>query len=370
MNCEEVNTHLIDYLDKTLDTAMTTRVATHLISCPPCGAEASELADCMHQVAALPAMDPPLGFAQRVMAHVRELEAKPTLWQRMFLPWTQKLPLQAAALVMVGITGIVLYQKDEQLERTELKNMTLAAALDPANPSDESRPRDIRQADKKKEPALRAPAALAKPAKPVVEKKQLSSPASQLSQSGKREAEVRSEEPKISRRAPIQVQEASTMRDVGRFSGETSLVPPMPLGGLRPNTPRSGTLALDRLVPLGERVADYEFVVRRRPPPRRDLENAASKDPGAHSLEADFATPPAAPATINPRIESIAEIRFYSVAPEHYEFFRKELASEAIIEAESTLADKEREIAPFDRQLLIKVTILPPVSPQPAGAPR
>ncbi len=368
MNCEEVNTHLIDYLDKTLDTATKTRVATHLISCPACGAEVSELADCMHQVAALPALDPPLGFAQRVMAHVRELEAKPSVWQRMFLPLSRKLPLQAIALCMVGIMGVLLYQTDERLQRTELETMTLTAAVDSEQTKDESLSTDKRRADKKKEPAVQAPVAVAKTVKPAAPEQQLDSSAGRLRQSGKQDAETRSEEPKVSRRAPIQVQEASTMRNPPRFSGEAGFAPPMPLGGLRPPSPRSGTLALDRFMPLGQRLADYEFVVRRRPPLRRELADGVSTERKDNALEADSSIPPAAPAPVGPRIESIAEIRFYSVAPEHYEYFKKELASEAIIEAEPDLVSKDS--VPFDRQLLIKVTILPAVLPEVSVTPR
>jgi hypothetical protein len=378
MNCEEVKAHLLDYLDKTLDTPTTTRVATHLISCAPCGAEASELADCMDQVTALPALDPPLGFAQRVMAHVREIEKRPTIWERLFMPWsnwTKWMPLQATALVMVGIIGIVLYQKDNRLKPTEPTNRTLSASVKPGTPSNESIPAVTNQTDKKKEAALQAPVALAKRAEQVAEKKQRSSPSSEQSQIAKREVEARSEETKISRRAPIQVQEAINMREPGRFSGEGGFAPPMPLGGLRQAAPRPGTMALDRVVPLGERVADYEFVVRRRPPQRRDQVESSSADALKKSTDEDtasgLAARPATPPPTAPKIESIAEIRFYNVAPEHFEYFKKELASEAIIETEpKPPAAKEKEIADLDRLLLIKVTILPPALPEPAAPPR
>jgi hypothetical protein len=94
-------------------------------------------------------------------------------------------------------------------------------------------------------------------------------------------------------------------------------------------------------------------------------------DPALKSAEADSAARPAAPAPAPPRIESIAEIRFYNVAPEHFEYFKKELASEAIIETEpKSPAAKEKEVAGFDRLLLIKVTILPPALPEPTAPPR
>ena len=362
MICEEVKAHLLDYLDKTLDTPTMTRVATHLISCAPCGAEASELADCIDQVAALPALEPPLGFAQRVMAHVREIEVRPSLWERMFLPWShwiKKIPLQAGALLMVGVIGVVLYQKDDRLKTTEPTNRTLSASIEPGHASDESKPVDTRQTDKKKEPALQSARALSKRAEQVPEKKPLSPASSAPSQSAKNEVEARHEDAQISRRPPIQVQEASTMREPGRFSGDAGFAPPMPLGGLR-----SAPMALDRIIPLGERVTDHEFVVRRRP--RRDLAETVGMDSTLKSAEKDSA----APASPTPRIESIAEIRFYNVAPEHFEYFKKELASEAIIEAESKPAAKEKEVAGFDHLLLIKVTILPPALPEPSAPPR
>lgn len=373
MNCEEVKSHLIEYLDKTLDTPTTTRVATHLISCALCGAEASDLADCMQQVAALPALDPPIGFAQRVMAHVREVEEKPTLWERLFLPWstwTKKIPIGAAALLMVGIISIVLYQKDDQPKRTEPKNMTIAPRVEPNNPSDKSTLADTSQTDKKQAASLPAPVALAKRAEPEAEKKPVSSPTSAQSTNAKSKIEARLEDSRISRRVPIQVQEASNPMESGRFPGDAGFAPPVPLGGLRPAAPRSGTMALDRVLPIGERVADYEFVVRRRSPFRRDLAEGGDTDSLQKSAETDRAARSAAPAAGAPKIESIAEIRFYNVAPEHFEIFKKQLASEAIIEAEPKPAAKDKEIAGFDRMLLIKVTILPPESLEPPNSPR
>ena len=88
------------------------------------------------------------------------------------------------------------------------------------------------------------------------------------------------------------------------------------------------------------------------------------------SGEADSAPRPAASTPAAPKIEAIAEIRFYNVAPEHFDYFKKELASEAIIEAESKPAAKEKEVARFDRLLLIKVTSLPPALPEPTAPPR
>jgi len=142
---------------------------------------------------------------------------------------------------------------------------------------------------------------------------------------------------------------------------------------VRQAAPRSAPMA-PSLSALGERSADIEFVVRRRPPQRRDQLESPSTDSLRKSAEADaapnLASRPGAVAAAAPKIESIGEIRFYNVAPEHYEFFKKELAAESIIESESKPAAKEKEVLLADRQLLIKVTILPPAISEPSTPSR
>jgi hypothetical protein len=164
------------------------------------------------------------------------------------------------------------------------------------------------------------------------------------------------------------VQEVSNAREPGRLAGDAiGFGAGISLGALRQAAPRPAPASVERaLSQLGERSADIEFVVRRRPPQRRDQAEGQSADSLGKSTEADsapgIAARRAAPATsAAPKIESIAELRFYSVALEHYELFKKELAAEAIVESESKFSAKEREaVAQADRSLLIKVIILPP----------
>jgi hypothetical protein len=372
MNCEEVNHHLPDYLDKTLDTATMTRVATHLISCANCGAETSELTDCIEQVAALPALDPPIGFAQRVMAHVRELEEKPTIWQRLFLPWSARIPLQATALVMVGVIGMFLYQKDDQLKQSDPKSVTLSDSVEPAKAESKAKSAVAFQSDQKEKFAAKAPIEQAKRTEPTARNKPAVLPESNQLASAQSEVEARLEEVKGAKRPPIQAQEVINSREPGRFSGDAAGFA-IPLGGVRQAAPRSAPMS-PSLSALGERSADIEFIVRRHPPQRRDQLESPSTDSLRKSAEADaapnLASRPGAVASAAPKIESIGEIRFYNVAPEHYEFFKKELAAESIIESESKPAAKEKEVLLADRQLLIKVTILPPAISEPSTPSR
>jgi hypothetical protein len=110
MNCQEVQAQLSDYVDLSLKDAQVALVHEHLAICSPCREEAELLGETIREVAALPVVETPLGFTQRVMSHVREIDAQPTFWQRFFIG---KIPARATALVAVGIFAVYLLQTEE-----------------------------------------------------------------------------------------------------------------------------------------------------------------------------------------------------------------------------------------------------------------
>ncbi len=355
MNCEEVSHQLTDYLDKSLDTATTTRIATHIISCALCRAESNDFADCIHQVSALPELDPPLGFAQRVMAHIHDSEPQTSLWQRMIRPLLNGLPLRASATAAVAIFAIALYQWQQPLKQNSDVNLALRADSPVTNKEKTSAPTAAKtpQIKESLNTTVEMPLAAAKltavettlRAAPTIAP-QPAAPAAKQSES-EIPVEEKIETPK---RPPLRVQEVTAARDSRPVVSD-----PRAFGGpvaLRQAAP----MMLERPVPIGDRATDFEFVVRRRSAQRRDtIEHLGS-------VESERA--PSAAATGKARIESIAEIRFYNVAPEHFEVFKKELASEANIELEPKTTAKEIDAAKqADRQLLVKVTILPAESP-------
>ena len=377
MNCEEVSKHLAEYLDKTLDTAMTTRVATHVISCALCRAESNELADCIRQVATLPAIDPPLGFAQRVMAHVRDGEPQPSLWQRLILPLASRVPVQATAMAVVAIFAIALYRTEPPLKHNSDIDLAVRSDIQASSKEKELAPASAAPTAATKTPenrnnAIATAKAPTEAAKIAVAETALRASSSAPAQSQQLQpaspaplrAELESaveEKKEAPRRPPLRVQEVTTARDSGSMLGDSpgfSAPLPAPVGAMRQSAPHPTPMAMERPIPLGDRVADFEFVVRRRMPQRRDtIGNLSSTE--AENAPASSPRPSSTPATGRARIESIAEIRFYNVAPEHFEIFKKELAAEANIELEPKVSAKEIDAAKqADRQLLIKVTIL------------
>ena len=116
MNCEEVQKYLSDFLDKNLDVEHGAAIRDHLAICSLCSEETAGLAECQRLVFGLPAVEPPVGFTNRVMAEVRETASPPRLWERLFLPLRVKIPVQATAVVLIAVLAAYIYQK-EPLQR-------------------------------------------------------------------------------------------------------------------------------------------------------------------------------------------------------------------------------------------------------------
>lgn len=371
MNCQEVQLQLSGYLEKSLDAIRMKSIETHLVSCPSCRAETHGLTDCIRQIADLPILEPPAGFAQRVMAHAREIEIEPRRWQWLFTAFKSTVPIQAAAVVLVAILAVLLYQKDPRFKDpgvTELSAPRVPiqaepqtsrgvekAPIPPAAPTisqDDEREIGTRS-ESTPQPAARAPRQVA--ANALAKNEAPESPSIPSTQSEK-PSEARVDEP---RRAPIQAQEVSTGRESSRPRADA-----LGIGALSRQLFRGGPSNTERtLSPLSEPSADFEFIVRRRPP-RFDQREAASGDALRKRSEADAAIAAAAaqqavPAPASPA-SSIVEIRWFTVAPHHFEQFRQELAAEAAIDSEKAAAPAERDFAlKSARELLIKVTILP-----------
>jgi hypothetical protein len=264
-------------------------------------------------------------------------------------------------MAVIAIVAVVLYQNEPGLKQTRDVNLALkSASLAPVKENEQVAPAAARQASEigqKTVEQLTAPADLAKHSIAKTSPRASSSSPAESPQlqpatpaPSRAVIENTAEEKKeVFRRPPLRVQEVTTARDSGIIFGDRrsfSGPPPAPIG-------------LERPIALGNRVADFEFVVRRRSPQRRDtIENLSSTE--AEDSPATAGRPSTMPPTGRARIESIAEIRFYDVAPEHFEIFKKELATEANIESEPKVTANEIDAAKqADRQLLVKVTILP-----------
>ena len=116
---------------------------------------------------------------------------------------------------------------------------------------------------------------------------------------------------------------------------------------------------------MNEPSADVEFVVRRRPAQRRDAAETDSLESTRKNPEAEASAPTAAMrrAASSPFLSGmIVETRWFTVAPEHFEQFKKDLTAQTLVESETATAKQEKELSQkSDRPLAVKVMILPAI---------
>ncbi|MGD0266057.1 MAG: tetratricopeptide repeat protein [Candidatus Methylomirabilota bacterium] len=117
MRCDEARRVFSELYDEALSGAPLVTVTQHLASCPACRAEWANFRKAMQAVADLGTAEPSPGFAARVR---RRLEA-PSRWRRVlrwiFLPLHVKVPIQAAAVLLLAFAGLLLYQRSPELRR-------------------------------------------------------------------------------------------------------------------------------------------------------------------------------------------------------------------------------------------------------------
>jgi hypothetical protein len=114
MNCLEAEKNFAALLDDSLDYERLREIKDHLNACSRCSEELTGLAESQRLVKGLQPVEAPLGFTTRVMAEVREIAHRPTLWQRLFLSFPTKLPLHATAVVLISVLAAYLYQKESR----------------------------------------------------------------------------------------------------------------------------------------------------------------------------------------------------------------------------------------------------------------
>jgi hypothetical protein len=134
MDCEQVRNLLSDLLDGSLPDDVRTGVNGHLQECLPCRAEREGLEDTLHALRTLPAGKAPAELLERVRRGIAREQARGApLWKRLFLPAHIKIPLEAAAVVL--ITLLVIGTQKQELP--ELFSPKPAARMDAAPAANE-----------------------------------------------------------------------------------------------------------------------------------------------------------------------------------------------------------------------------------------
>ncbi len=117
MTCHESRERLSELLDEALPTRERALVEAHLADCQECRRELERLRATVSILRRVEPVRAPVGFVDRVMAAVRPVPWYRRLAAWIFLPLSVKLPAEAAAMALVAILAVYLFQRDPELQR-------------------------------------------------------------------------------------------------------------------------------------------------------------------------------------------------------------------------------------------------------------
>ena len=119
MKCGQIQKMLPACLDGNLSKTETALVENHLAACDSCRASFKEYQQARQRVKKLEEVEPPPGFAQKIMARIEQEEEKKTgLFRKLFYPLHIKVPIQAVAMVVVAVLAIQTYRSVESQKQT------------------------------------------------------------------------------------------------------------------------------------------------------------------------------------------------------------------------------------------------------------
>jgi hypothetical protein len=116
MTCDEARDLFSDRLDDRLGAGPRARLEEHLGRCPACAREWERFSGAVALLRAQPAARAPAGFAERTLEAARRPAWPRRLLRGLFLPLHVKVPLEAAALVLVSVL-VLLVARQPEVER-------------------------------------------------------------------------------------------------------------------------------------------------------------------------------------------------------------------------------------------------------------
>jgi anti-sigma factor RsiW len=115
MTCHDAREQLSALLDDPFAASEREAVEAHLATCSECRRELARLRGTVTLLGRLPPVHAPAGFVDRVMAESFRSSWRHRLLQALFRPLRVKLPLEAAALVLVGVSALYVYQHTPEI---------------------------------------------------------------------------------------------------------------------------------------------------------------------------------------------------------------------------------------------------------------
>lgn len=129
MECGQIQKRMPAYVDGMDSPEERRLIDRHLPSCASCRKVLEEYQKNRERVRNLEEVEPPPGFAQRIMARVEEEEKKGSILKKLFYPLHIKVPIQAIATVVIAVLAIQVYRSIEpQKAAVQRYGVTVPAA--------------------------------------------------------------------------------------------------------------------------------------------------------------------------------------------------------------------------------------------------
>ncbi len=117
MNYHDTRDWLSAYVDEGLSADERTQIDAHLRGCGECRDDLDRFRQTLALLHRLDRPRAPVGFVDRVLTRARPLPRHRRWLARVFLPWPVKVPIEAAAVLMLSIGAVYLFQRTPELRQ-------------------------------------------------------------------------------------------------------------------------------------------------------------------------------------------------------------------------------------------------------------
>ena len=117
MSCHDARELFSARADDALTAPERAALDAHLASCAECRREWERFRATVALLHAVEHPRAPVGFVDRVLGATSRVPRHRRVLRALFLPWRQKLPMEAAAVVLVGVMAVILFKATPELQR-------------------------------------------------------------------------------------------------------------------------------------------------------------------------------------------------------------------------------------------------------------
>ena len=140
MTCHDARPQLSALLDDALSVPEHQALEAHLAACAECRRELEHLRGTVALLGRLPPAHAPAGFVDRVMGEAYRPPWPRRLRDALFRPLRVKLPLEAAAVLLVGVSALYVYQHAPEVQQVARQESPVPPPAPPVAPAQPAAP--------------------------------------------------------------------------------------------------------------------------------------------------------------------------------------------------------------------------------------